>query len=202
MERVNIVQMDMGDLVPIFPVLRLPFIKNEENEATLEFISKILSGCDKPQEFHFGSFSFYPADILYQLLQFFPPNSPEKALVMLESATNHLAIEKILNHCEHMGIQPTLLLRNGQNTDLSDCIHPVIEKLALYDTQYVSNLSAKKAIPHCRFLTELHFVNIHVKEGVLEALARAVKKGRLPCLSHLNFAGCSHSLGGSLVGGT
>ena len=201
-DRVNIAQMDMGDLVPIFPVLRLPFSNNKEN---VKFISKILSKCDKPQEFYFASISFYPADILCQLLQFFPPNSSaprdeqtEKAFVLLESATNHLAIKTILNHCEPVGIHPTLLLQNGLQTDLSDCIHSTLRKLALYDVQYVSTLSEQKALPHCPFLTELHIVNIRVGGEVLGALAKAVKNDKLPYLSHLSFTGCSYSLKGQL----
>ena len=203
--RVTIVQMDMGDLVPIFPILRIPFINNEENAATLKFISKILLKCDKAQELHFGSFSFYPTDVLCELLQLFPPHlsaseeqEAEKTFVMLESATNHLAMGKILNHCEHVGIRPTLLLQNGLQTDLSDCIHPALGKLALYDVQHVSTLSVQRAVTHCQFLTELHIVNIRVGGRVLGALAKAVKKGKLPYLSLLSFTGCSHSLKGKL----
>ena len=201
-EQVNIVQLDWSDITQIFPILHVPLIYNEENMPLLEFIRRVLFECITVKEFYFSSISFYPVDILKRLVPSFPPHDKDqesKCFQILENAVNHVPLRKILDSLEEEGIYFNLLLANGIQTDLTDCMHSSIRTLGLYDTtEHPLVLNVLKEMPMCPFVTELPLVNVVFNEGVLTTLASAVDEGLLPSLSHLTFATCWLSLTGKL----
>ena len=201
-EQINIVQLDWSDITQIFPILHVPLIYNEENMPLVEFIRKVLTECNAVKEFYFSSISFYPVDILKRLVPSFPPHDKEqesKCFQILENAVNHVPLRKILDSLEEEGIYFNLLLANGIQTDLTDCMHSSIRMLSLYDTtEHPSVLNVSKEIPKCPSLTQLALVNVVFNEDLLIALDCAVDKGLLPSLSILTFARCRFSLTGKL----
>ena len=201
-EQINIAQLDMNDMAQIFPILHVPLIHNEENTPLLEFIRRVLAKCDQVKEFYFSSFSFYPIDILRKVVTSFPPhgnNDEGKNFLILDSAENYVPLRKILHAFEDEGISVSLLLANGIQTDLSDCMHSCVRRLDLYDTtEYPSVLNMSKETPMCPLLMRLSLVNVMFNEGVLTTLDRAVQKGFLPALTYLSFESCQSSLTGKL----
>ena len=201
-EQINIVQLEWSDITQIFPILHVPLIHNEENMPLVEFIRKVLTECNAAKEFYFSSISFYPVDILKRLVPSFPPHDKDqesKCFQILENAVNHVPLRKILDSLEEEGIYFNLLLANGIQTDLTDCMHSSIRMLTLYDTtEHPSVLNVSKEMPMCPSLTQLALVNVVFNEGVLTTLDSAVDEGLLPSLSHLTFATCWFSLTGKL----
>ena len=201
-EQINIVQLDWSYITQIFPILHVPLIYNEENMPLVEFIRKVLTECNAVKEFYFSSISFYPVDILKRLVPSFPPHDKEqesKCFQILENAVNHVPLRKILDSLKEEGIYFNLLLANGIQTDLTDCMHSSIRMLSLYDTtEHPSVLNVSKEIPMCPSLTQLALVNVVFNEDLLIALDCAVDKGLLPSLSILTFARCRFSLTGKL----
>ena len=201
---VNVVQLDMRDITKMFHILRVPLTESEENSFILKFIQGVLSRCDKTQELYFSFFSYYPIDSLPQLLQCFPPHgeetdSAEKSFTLLESSTNHIALRKLLDCCDKVGLHADLLLESGIHTDLSDCVHHSVRKLSLFDAYTsTSKVTIEKNIPLCPFLTKLSLENMDLDVSVFTTLSNAVSEGSLPVLCSLSFAGCWTSLTGKL----
>ena len=194
----------MTEIGEVFHVLRLPATESEENTSILKFIRGLLSRCDKAQEIYLSYVSYYPTEGLLELMQCFQPHTErsdptENSFTLLESATNHLVLRKILDCCDKVGHHWDLLLESGFHTDLSDCMHFSIRKLYLFDTfTFTSKVTVQHEIPLCPFLTEMSLENLELDKSVFTALSNAVKNDNLPLLCHLSFAGCWTSLTGKL----
>ena len=201
---VNIVQLDSEEIAEMFDILRVPFTDTGENLLFFKFIQGVLSRCHKTQEFYFSFTSYYHIDRLSDLLQCFPPHiqhasSPQKSLTLLESSTNHRALNGISDTCSKLGYHPDLLLESGILTDLSDCLRGSMRKLLLFDTyKFASRVMTEKQILLCPLLTNLTLDISQIDESVLTALNSAVNNGNLPVLAHLCFGGCGSSLMGKL----
>ena len=201
---VNVVQLQMREIAETFHVLQIPLAESEENSSIVKFIQGVLSKCDRTQELYFGSSSYYPITGLAELLRSFPPHaegtdSSEKTLTLVESSTNHIALRKMLDCCDTVGLQSDLLLESGIHTDIADCMHHSIRKLSLFNAYtFTSSVTGGTIIPLCPFLTELSLEYLDIDVSVMTALNSAVRDSFLPLLSDLSFAGCWTSLTGKL----
>ena len=181
----------MGNL---FPVLKVPFIHNEKNRPTVKFLQAVLSKCDKTREFYLHSLSYYPSEVLSQVLPSIPPgvesNADDKSVTILERASNHEALRKVLDSCYAAGLKICLFLLCNIDFNLSNVLHRSLEKLFLHGhPQIMPLVTVGRGLSSYPFLKELSVLNLKIHSQVFKILHGSLQLEKLPSLSHLHFEG-------------
>ena len=137
-----------------------------------------------------GFASLGPLDFIQYLY-----NEDEFNVILIGDGCADETFNTVMTFCKSLSLHPCVHMfpHSGSNVNLSFVLRDNMKKLCVINKQYCS-VTCLGNIPNCSNLTELHLVKMRSADhdnGIdwraTYGLSSAIKEGKLPELTHLNF---------------